>query len=245
MRPHPRPSAPVRLFCIPYAGSGAAAYRGWAEAAGDRFDVSYVQLPGRENRLRERPYASIPPLVQSLGEATAPFLDRPYALYGHSLGGIIAFELARWLMRHTASRPVHLFVSASRAPHLPPRHPPVSHLPDAELLREVHRRYESVPRQLIEDPELQELLVPGLRADLSLLETYRYAPGDPLPFGITCFGGHGDPMVLPNELREWSRHTSTSFELHMHDGKHLFLQSARTGLLSVLAATLEGLSIHA
>ena len=236
VRPNPRPEAPIRLFCVPYAGSGAAAYRGWAENA-PGLDVAYVQLPGRENRLREKPFTSIAALVEALASELDTWIDRPYALYGHSLGGIVAFELARALRpRHRDA--LHLFVSASRAPHLPSPHADVRHLPDLALLEEVHRRYDSVPAQLMNDPELRELLVPCLRADLTLLETYQHAQAEPLACGITCFGAASDRVVSRDAIEPWSAHTQKDFKLNMIEGNHLFLQTARTSLLVAIQATL-------
>ncbi len=228
----------MRLFCIPYAGSGAAAYRGWAENA-PGLDVSYIQPPGRESRLREKPFTSIPALVEAIAGQLDGWTDRPYALYGHSVGGLVAFELAREFRRRGRRQPAHLFVSASRAPHLPSEHPPVCHLPDSELLDEVHRRYDSVPVQLRNDPELRELLVPCLRADLTLFETYQYVGLDPLACGITCFGATRDRVVSPGAIEPWRMHTSNDFRLHMLEADHLFLQSERAKLLNVVAATLR------
>jgi medium-chain acyl-[acyl-carrier-protein] hydrolase len=231
----------MRLFCIPYAGSGTAAYRGWAEEAQGfdaAFDVAYVQLPGRESRMREQPFTSVPALVESLVDGIADQLDRPYALYGHSLGGVIAFELARAVRQRSLPQPSHLFVSASRAPQLPSPYTPVRHLSDLALLEEVHRRYESVPAILMQDADLRQLLVPCLRADLSLLETYTYSEAAPLSCGITCFGGIQDRMVSRSALEPWRIHTTGDFELKMLEGNHLFLQTARTPLLAAVRSAL-------
>jgi surfactin synthase thioesterase subunit len=228
----------MRLFCIPYAGSGASAYRGWAENA-PGLDVCYVQLPGRENRLREKPFTSIPTLIEALGAELETWTGRPYALYGHSLGGIVAFELARALRARGLREPEHLFVSASRAPHLPCPHPAMHQLPDLELLEEVQRRYDSVPAPLMTDPELRELLVPCLRADLALLETYQHSPAAPLGCGITCFSASRDRMVSRDAVEPWRTHTQKQFQLHQIEADHLFLQSARDTLLATVEATLQ------
>jgi medium-chain acyl-[acyl-carrier-protein] hydrolase len=238
VRPAPRPAAAVRLFCIPYAGSGAAAYRGWAENAA-ALDVCYIQLPGRENRLREEPFTSMPALIEALAGELEAWDDRPYALYGHSLGGIIAFEVARAMRARGRRQPLHLFASASRAPHLPCQRPAIRDLPDLELLEEVHHRYESVPLQLMNDAELRELLLPCLRADLTVLETYPYVEAEPLACGITCFGAMGDRMVSGDALEQWRMHTSEKFRLQLIEGSHLFLQSARNILLAAVAAALH------
>ena len=228
----------MRLFCVPYAGSGAAAYRGWAESAGD-LDVCYVQPPGRENRLGEAPFTSMDELVKALADGVEPLLDRPYALYGHSLGGIVAFELARALRSRGRAEPTHLFVSASRAPQLPNPYEPIRHLADLPMLEEIHRRYDSVPIQVMQDPERRELVVPGLRADITMLETYRHSAAKPLACGITCFGATEDRAVTRDAIGEWSIHTQSKFELQMFEGGHLFLQNARSRLLSAVRAALH------
>jgi medium-chain acyl-[acyl-carrier-protein] hydrolase len=231
----PKPQAAVRLLCFSYAGVGASAYRGWGESAPPELELRFVQLPGRETRLREPAIASmdhlVPPLVHALEPATT---DRPYALFGHSLGSLLAFETARALRRLGAAPPVALFVSASRAPH-----PPIRHLDDVALLAEVHRRYGSVPNVLIEDEELRELLTPALRADMSLVETYRYEAEAPFDFPIVAFGGEQDPTVGAAALEEWKHHTTGPFRRSAVPGDHLFLQSQRTTLLNAIAATLD------
>ncbi len=116
IRPSPIPTAAVRLFCLPHAGAGASAYRGWAQDLGRDMDVCYVQLPGRENRFREPPFTSPESLVDAVATSLAPWVDRPYILYGHSFGGIVAFEVARELRRRGLGEPRHFFASASRAP---------------------------------------------------------------------------------------------------------------------------------
>ncbi len=238
VRPKPDPGATMRMFCIPYAGSGAAAYRGWAECL-EGFELSYIQPPGRENRLREKPFTDLALVVGALADALESRLEKPYALYGHSLGGVIAFELARQLRERGLREPEHLFVSATRAPQLPPQHPSVRHLPDLDLLEEVQRRYGSVPVQLMEDTELRGLLVPTLRADLTLLETYAFTERDPLSCPIACFGATDDSMVRRESLEPWRSHTTRDFQLRMLEGKHLFLQTARAELTAAIRAQLS------
>src|SRR5215212_799742 len=128
VRPQNRPSAAVRVFCLPYAGVGASAFRGWAEAFGPDVELLYVQTPGREGRLREAACATVAELARALASEMTVLLDRPYVFFGHSFGAVVAFETAQELRRRGAPEPAHLFVSASRAPHLPWPHPPVRQL---------------------------------------------------------------------------------------------------------------------
>jgi medium-chain acyl-[acyl-carrier-protein] hydrolase len=182
-------------------------------------------------------------LATTIANELEPLLDHPFAFYGHSLGAIVAFETARWL-RHTGrALPNTLFVSASRAPHLPWPHPSVRHLNDVDLLNEIHRRYGSVPEIVLEDAELRGLLTPALRADMSLIETYRYEPEAPFAFPIFAFGGDTDHMVGHAEINEWGTQTSGPFHFRMLPGAHLFLQSRREELLEEISSAL-GHSAH-
>lgn len=239
--PQIRAEVVARLFCFPHAGAGGAAYRGWSDAAPREVEVNTVQLPGRENRLREAPFTSLVELARALVDNLPIGNDLPFAFFGHSLGAIIAFETIRQLRRSGKALPAALFVSASRAPQLPWPHAPVRQLGDVELLTEVHRRYGSVPEVILQDAELRELLTPTLRADMSVIETYRYEAEAPFEFPVVAFGGDTDRMVSPPELEGWREQTVGAFRLRMVAGDHLFLQSARGILLEEIGAVL-GLS---
>jgi len=231
----------MRLFCFPYAGGGTSAFRGWSELLGDELEVWPVQLPGRENRLREGLFDSIHALIPHMASALGDLLDRPFAFYGHSLGGTIAFETARWLRRISRVEPSHLFVGASPAPQLPWVHPPLRTLAEEELLREVEKRYGGVPRQVIEDAEMRALVLPILRADVSMVETYVYTNDAPLGCGITAVGGRHDSMVTKNDLQGWAVQTTESFRTLTLEGNHLFLQTHKQELLELISAELLAL----
>jgi medium-chain acyl-[acyl-carrier-protein] hydrolase len=225
----------TRLFCFPFAGVGPSAFRGWGSALGDEIEVFVAQLPGRESRFREEPLDSICTLVRRLEPAVIPLIDRPYALFGHSLGGLIAFELARSLAVRGGAQPRALFVSASRAPQLPYPHAPLRHLGDKEFLQAVNARYAgSVPRLVMDDPELRRVFVPALRADIAALETYVHQRSVPLSCDISAFGGTADETIEPRTLAAWRDLTTGAFQLRMVAGTHLFLQSARDLLSSAV-----------
>lgn len=237
----PKPDAEVRLYCFSHAGAGGAAYRGWAEAAPERLEVCTVHLPGREARLREEPYTSVhdmvAPLVQAL-ETVRDLSERPFAFYGHSMGAVVAFETARELRRRDLPLPKALFIGASRAPQLGWPHAPVRQLEDMALLTEVHRRYGSVPAIIMEDAELRALLTPMLRADMSVVETYRLSPERSFEFPIVAFSGDRDPMVARADMEGWSEQTSGPFSLRSVPGEHIFLQTQREALLADIASAL-------
>ncbi|HDQ71985.1 MAG TPA: thioesterase [Chloroflexi bacterium] len=233
----PNPGAALRLFCFPYAGGGASTYYGWGDALPREVEVCPIQLPGREMRLAEPAFTRMELLLEALAPAISPYLDRPFAFFGHSMGATIAFELARTLRTRGELSPIHLFVSGSRAPHIPSPRPPTYHLPDAEFVEEL-RRFNGTPEAVLQNAELMELFTPLLRADLALHDTYRYVDGDPLDCPISAFGGLGDEEVGQSAITAWDQHTNGPFMLRMLPGDHFFLRSARRSLLDMVSRDL-------
>jgi surfactin synthase thioesterase subunit len=240
VRPKPRPAARLRLFCFPYAGVGASAYRAWAGDFDATVEVCPVQLPGREDRLGVPAFTRIEPLVDAVAAAIRPYLDRPYALFGHSLGALVAFELTRLLRRVGAPQPLHLFVSGRRAPQLPIRDEVLHTKPDAELKEEL-RRFNGTPEAALQHEELMALVLPLLRADFAVHETYTYRPEPPLAMPISAFGGQGDPEVPEENLTAWKEQTTKGFKLRMFPGDHFYLQASRGPLLTAVAEDLRPL----
>lgn len=246
--PKPRPSAAVQLFCFPNAGAGGSAYRGWADGCHPQLEITWVLFPGRDGRMGKTPYTNIHELVPVLLDALQVSVDRNFAFYGHSLGAKIAFEAARELRRRGHAGPSHLFVGACHAPQLPWPYPAVHLLEDGQFIREMQTRYGGIPIQVIEDAELRALLVPLLKADVRLVETYHYRPEPPLDCAITAFGGSADNTVNQSAIEAWQHQTSRTFRLHTVPGDHFFVQSARDRLLATIAAELSlqspGLAVH-
>lgn len=170
----PNHQAILRLLCFPYAGGGANIFRTWQDNLPTTVEVCPVQLPGRERRLLEPPFTDLRFLVEAAARALLLYLDRPFAFFGHSMGATISFELARHLRQEKNVKPVHLFVSGRRAPQLPERHASTYDLPGAEFLEEL-RRLKGTPKEVLEHPELMELMLPLLRADFELIQTYQYS----------------------------------------------------------------------
>jgi medium-chain acyl-[acyl-carrier-protein] hydrolase len=196
-----------------------------------------LQLPGRANRILETPQSHLPTLVQAIGEAILPLLDRPALFFGHSLGAILSFELARWLRRRY-KLPARLVVSGRRAPHLPDDDAPIYRATDAEFIAKL-RELNGTPVEILENAELLALLLPALRADFHLGETYVAGPEAPLHCSITVLGGSEDEESLDGRLDGWSRHTSKDFSLHIFPGDHFFLHAQRSQVLNVLTAELS------
>jgi medium-chain acyl-[acyl-carrier-protein] hydrolase len=234
----PNAQARVRLFCFPYAGAGASVFRSWGGGCGPDIEVCPVQLPGRETRHHEQSLRSFAELIPAVAAGLEPWLDRPFALFGHSLGGVVAYEMARWFEATLGRSPAHLFISARRAPHVPDSLTPLSNLSDEAFLSAVTARYDGIPQLVLESAELMALLLPRLRADFELLEAWRHVDGGPLGCPISVFGGHGDTTVAPADLEAWRRHTTGRYERTMVPGPHLFLQEQRQAILSAIGKNL-------
>ena len=234
----PNPRARLRLFCFPYAGGGAAIYRLWPQNLPSEVEVCVTHLPGRGTRLREPAFTSLDVLVDAAAEAIAPSLDKPFAFFGHSMGAMISFELARRLRDQGQPQPAHLFVSGRQAPQLPNLDPISHNLPEEELHREL-LRLNGTPREVLEHPELMELMLPLLRADFSVVETYNYRPGIPLDCSLTVFGGLRDKEVSREQLEAWREQTVGEFALRMLPGDHFFLNDAQAQMLLLSAITRE------
>jgi surfactin synthase thioesterase subunit len=232
------PQARLRLFCFPYAGSGASIFRTWSDALPADVEVCPIQFPGRGTRLMETPFTQLSPLVQALAQALVPLLDKPFAFFGHSLGALVSFELARQLRRQAGIQPIHLFVSADRAPQIPQRDRPIHALPEREFLAELSR-LNGIPGKVLEEPDLMQILLPVLRADFAVYETYAYSAEAPLNCPFSIFGGLQDTRVSRGDLEAWRNQTSVSFSLQMFPGDHFFLNTTQPLLLQLLSQELR------
>ena len=222
-----------RLFCLPFAGGGTVAFYPWRELLPEDVELVRIQLPGRETRLRETPYTRMEAMVSDLAEEMAPLLDRPIALFGHSMGALIAFELARELRRNYNTVPLHLFVSGRRAPHLPDRDSYIYSLPDEDFIRHL-RQFQGMPEMVLENEELMALFLPILRADFELLSHYEYLEEPALECPITAFGGLSDPKISREDILAWRRHTAVRYESFFMEGGHFFLNQAKDQLVGFL-----------
>ena len=213
---------PMRLFCFPPAGGFGSLINKWEAHLPAGIQLVPVCLPGQGKRYRERPIASLSPLIDSLLRWIQPQLPSEYAFFGHSMGGLVCLELARNLIARGVHGPSGLFVSGCEAPDLFDIQPKIHNLPAEQFITRL-RQLNGVPPLVLENPELMELLLPSLRADFTVCETYKFEPGPPLSCSITAFGGDCDPEVTTEGLRAWRRHTTGSFNWHMYPGDHFYL----------------------
>lgn len=232
----PRPDARVRLICLPHAGGGASAFRAWDPLMPPGIELHVAQYPGREDRFGEPPIEDMDTLVAHLAEAVAPLTDRPYALFGHSMGSAVAWELAHALTNRQLAVPERLFVSGRQAPG---RAPTGSvHLRDDAGLCDELTRLGGTPRELLADPDVQAVVLRQVRGDYRLIETYR-APARPLlPCPVDLFTGDRDPEVGPEHLTGWAELTRSQARVRVFPGGHFYLAPARREVVAALAGAL-------
>ena len=223
----------LHLICIPYAGGAASTFQMWAASLAPHIAPRAVQLPGRQNRVDEPNHTRMSDVLAELSRAIVPVVKEPYAFFGHSNGALIAYELARTLRALGASEPEYLFVSGSRAPTVPSRKPLLHPLADAEFIAEVDR-LNGTPREILEHPEMRELVLPALRADTEVNETYEYREARPLSCPIVAFIGERDPKVCRDEVLPWREMTTGAFTLEELPGDHFFLHQERARLVGLI-----------
>lgn len=229
----PEPEDRIRLFCLPYAGGAASVFRGWRQELPAGAGVYPIQLPGRENRIAAPPIRDMAAMVEAIAQAIIPHLHLPFLLFGHSLGARIAFELTRHLRREWGIRPARLIVAGSRAPHMPePK--PLHHLPEKEFVQEL-RRFSGTPEAIFQSKELLAMLIPMLRADFAVDETYVYTKEESLDCPISAFCGTQDEEAKREDMEAWADYTSGEFTLEMIAGGHFFLKTQRFALLRAIA----------
>ena len=227
----------IRLFCIPYAGGGPQIFQKWTDYLPADVEICSLLLPGRGKRLMDPAFRELMPLVEEATEAVLPLVDVPYAFFGHSMGALVGFELARGLRKRGCKPPLHLFVSGCFAAHIPDPHP-MHHLPEKEFVDQV-RSLNGVPQEVLENEELMELILPSLRADFTATETYLHREEPPLTCPITAFAGSRDPLATKEFVEEWRIHTTARFTTRVLPGDHFFLHSQQPLLLSMIAAELR------
>jgi len=240
----PQEQARARLFCLPYAGSGASVFSQWQAGLPSSLEVCPLQLPGRENRLTDPPVRDVPELAEQIARQILPWLNRPFVLFGHSYGALLAFEVTRSLRRSGSPAPVKLLVSGFCAPRVRPFHQGLHQVDRNELLQWLQETSGETDEALTHR-EWQDLLLPTLRADLEAIEHYQYVSEPLLECPVTAFVGKTDAIAPWEKMIAWRRETLADFNLHVLDGSHLFLRSHRASLLSLiqqeLTASLNGL----
>ncbi len=236
----PNPAAIIRLFCFPHAGGSSMTYRGWGKVLSSKIEICPVNLPGRYKRIHEAPYDRISPLIDALAKEFQLFQELPFAFFGHSMGALIAFELARRLRREKQPGPTWFFASGRPAPQIIRNKPLIHNLPEDEFIKEV-MILGGTPKELLQDQDLLKLFLPILRADFAINETYQYYQEEPLDCPITAYGGLKDKSIKKEETELWKKQTNNDFLCRMFPGDHFFINSNQDAVLNALNQDLSNL----
>ena len=239
-RQTPAPEARVRLFCLPFAGGSSAVFHGWGARLAPEIEVWAAQPRARGMRFREKPLGSVAEMAEEYLEAMRPGLSaRPFAFYGHSLGGLLSFEITRRLHAEGLPLPEHLFIGATVPPHMGLIHERIGHLEDAAFVEAIQERYGGIPEEVRREPELMELFLPALKTDFLAYEGHLHRQAKKVPVPVTVFAGVEDHASTAALLEEWERHTSGPFTLHEMAGDHFFLAESREQVLLRIRMALE------
>jgi medium-chain acyl-[acyl-carrier-protein] hydrolase len=241
--PRPNPAAALRLFCFHHAGGSAQVFHSWPGRLPPRVEMGAIQLPGRGHRLGEPHIRRLELLSRIIAQELLPYLDKPFVFFGHSLGALLCFETARSLRRENRPQPAHLFVSATEAPHRRSSDERLSGLPNSALVKKL-REFNGVPVEALQNEELLDLMLPTVRADFELCETYEYHPESPLECPMTIYGGLQDHEVKAERLRAWCEMTLGACEIRLFPGGHFYLNSSQATFLQTFACDLLRLRLQ-
>lgn len=220
----PRRSPSLRLFCFPYAGGGGLVYKEWYKKLPSNIEMHIAQLPGREQRFSEELPGSVEEIIRYLKRDIQPYINEPFVLFGHSMGALISYELARTLMEEQDKAPVRLFVSGKSAPHLKNIDTPTYNLSKEQFIKKI-KSFNGTPKEIIEDEEIMNVFEPKLRRDFEVCDTYKFTNTSHLTCPITVFGGTDDHVVPKTHLEAWRELTHTKEPCHVHllKGDHFFI----------------------
>lgn len=233
VRPLPRPQARLRLLCLAHAGGSASSYWSWGRMLPAGIEVVAVQLPGRGATLGMPACTSVEELVTGLTHTVGPLLDKPLAIFGHSMGALLGFELARAMRRAYGVSPLMLFASGHAAPQRARRRPTIHKLPAPQFWEEI-RRLDGTPDEVLANPELMEIVEPALRADFAACETYVYKHDRPLDCPIAAFRGLNDPNTDLDDVETWGYQTEAGFSTSVFGGGHFFIAGERARVLAAI-----------
>jgi medium-chain acyl-[acyl-carrier-protein] hydrolase len=240
----------IRLFCLPYAGSHAAVFNMWRTKLPSEIEAYAVQLPGRGARSKEGLHTNLIKLVEDIVDALQDDFDVPFALFGHSMGAQIAFEMARMLRQRGMRQPLHLFVAGAAAPQWPRLEPVMYNATDSKLIAYL-RTMQGTPSEVFDNEEMLQVVLPIIRADFEMLDTYVYNQEPALDLPISAFGGSEDSVVPVESLLAWSDHTTHTFVATLFDGGHFFVRTTQQPVIQALSdqlirtAALDAVQPHA
>jgi surfactin synthase thioesterase subunit len=231
-----------RLFCFPYAGGAGAVFNGWRQYLDNRIDMHAVELAGRGRRIYDPLYDSMEEAVDDVLKIIAGRLNEiPYALFGHSMGGILAYELTQQIRERNLPQPLTLFISGRGAPHIPYEcdKKMLHRLPEEDFKKEIIQ-LGGTPKEFFEHPELLDVLLPMLRSDFKIAETFEDTGADdirPLDIDITVFIGKNE-CVTAEQMHGWKDHTNRVCTLCYFEGEHFFINEETEKIVKIINQTL-------
>lgn len=227
------PQAAIRLFCFHHSGGGASAFYPWVEHLSSNIEMIAIQLPGRENRFTEPMNNNLSDIVAKLTEGFRIYKDKPFFVFGHSLGALISFEFTKSIHQLYSLYPRHMVISATKAPHLPFRMKYLSHLGDKALKEEL-KIYNGIDERILSNDELLDLFLPIIKSDFSIYESYNFLESKPIPCDILALSGAQDQTVTQEEILGWSTYTAGKFEHLFFPGKHFFIKDNQKEILEII-----------
>lgn len=227
------PQAAIRLFCFHHSGGGASSYHPWVESLSPLIEMVAIQLPGRENKFLEPLTSDLSHIITKLSKDFSYYKDKPFIVFGHSLGALLAFEFIKAIHRIYSLYPRQVIVSAAKAPHMPYRRKILSHLED-KLLKEELKAYNGIDERIQNEPELFDLFLPIIRSDFSIVENYSFAGSASFPCDILAFSGSDDPTVTQEEILGWSTQTTGKFEHMPFSGAHFFIRDHQKEIVNII-----------
>jgi len=238
IKPKPNSQARLKLFCLPFAGGSSVSFYNWAELLPETLELCLIEIPGRGQRLSEPLRHRLDELVPEIAEGIKDELEQPFVLFGHSMGALLGYELTYLLQTDFQIMPQHLFLSGRGAPHLPNRDEPIHQLPEADFVRHI-KKFNGTPKAVLEHQELMELLLPILRADFEICETYQYRSKEKITCPLTILGGLQDSGATREELAAWRKLSSGPFNLRLFPGDHFYLLEQRPKLIETIMRDID------
>lgn len=236
--PRPEAAAKIRLICLPFAGGSSTSFRPWLQFLPRSIELVVVELPGRGQRLGEPLIHDLDALVHEISDAMSVILDKPFALFGHSMGTLLAYELLFKLQDEHQRSPRHLFVSGRGAPHRPSREDPIHKLPQNEFIEKL-KEYNGTPKEVLEHQELMDLMVPIIRADFQVCETYSRPDYRHFTIPVSVFGGLQDAGASREDLEAWAQLTEGACTVRMFPGGHFYFLNSQMNLLQAIVRDLN------
>jgi medium-chain acyl-[acyl-carrier-protein] hydrolase len=225
--------ANIRLFCFHYGGGSASMFRQWPKDLIDGAELLAIQLPGREERFNEPLLNNIIQVVDNLCSNFNNYVDKPFVIFGHSIGALVAFEFVRALRKKGMSQPKHLIVSGAKAPQISLNKQPIHDLPDAKFIEEL-RKYNGIPNDIVEDEDIMAIFMPIIRADFCISETYKYINEEALTSPMTVLGGLNDNTFYQEDLLKWKEQTKSIFKYYLLSGDHFFINTSYKEVIKII-----------